>query len=155
ITTVSPTYAREIQTPEHGAGLDDLLRARSATVIGILNGVDYDEWSPENDVHIPFRYSADDLRGKERNKEALAAEVGLGYRADVPIIGIVSRLAAQKGLDLLPGALPELLARREFQLVVLGSGERRFEAMLHALAQTYPRKVAFRAGFSNRLAHRI
>ncbi|HJZ88434.1 MAG TPA: glycogen synthase GlgA [Polyangia bacterium] len=155
ITTVSPTYAQEIQTPEHGAGLDAFLRARSSTVVGILNGVDYDEWSPENDRLIPFRYSVRDLHLKERNKQALADRVGLGYQRGVPLVGIVSRLASQKGFDLLPHVLPELLRTHDFQLVVLGSGEPRFEDMFFALARGFPRRVAFVAGFSNQLAHWI
>ncbi len=155
VCTVSPTYAHEIQTEHHGAGLDPFLRARSSTVVGILNGVDYDEWSPEADRHIPHRYSARDRAGKARNKEALAARMRLPHVAGVPVIGIVSRLAGQKGFALLDGVIGPLLRRHGFQLVVLGSGERRFELMFAQLADAFPRQVAFHRGFSNELAHLI
>jgi starch synthase len=155
ICTVSPTYAREIQTEQHGAGLDPFLRARSSTVVGILNGVDYAEWSPEVDRHIPHRFGPHDLTGKARDKEALLARMGLPHVAGVPVIGIVSRLAGQKGFALLDGVMGRLLRRHRFQLVVLGSGERRFEAMFAQLAGAFPRQVAFHRGFSNELAHLI
>src|SRR5262249_11382116 len=100
ICTVSPTYAREIQTPEHGANLDPFLRARSSTVVGILNGVDYTEWSPEHDALIPARYSGRDMAGKAADKAALLARLGLPAAPDTPVIGIVSRLAGQKGFQL-------------------------------------------------------
>jgi len=155
IVTVSPTYAREIQTPEHGARLDPFLRTRSARVVGILNGVDYNEWSPERDTLIPFRYDASDLSGKARNKQALLAKVGLPHVDGVPVLGIVSRLAGQKGFGLFDGLMPELLRRHGFQLVVLGSGERRFEALFAQLASAFPKQVAFVNKFSNDLAHLI
>ncbi len=155
ITTVSPTYSREIQTPEQGAGLDHLLRERSSRVVGVLNGVDYAEWSPENDRHIPHRFSASDLSGKERNKEALLTKLGLPYREGVPVLGVVSRLVAQKGLDLLLEVAPELLARWGFQLTVLGSGEGRLEEGFARLQAAFPRQVCFYRGFSNELAHLI
>jgi len=155
VCTVSPTYAHEIQTERHGAGLDPFLRSRSSTVVGILNGVDYDEWSPEVDRHIPHRFSAQDLAGKARDKEALLARMRLPHAPGVPVIGIVSRLAGQKGFALLDGVMGPLLLRHGFQLVVLGSGERRFEAMFAQLAAAFPRQVAFHRGFSNELAHLI
>ena len=155
VSTVSPTYAREIQTPEHGAELDGFLRARSSSVIGILNGVDYDEWSPERDKLIPHRFSAADLSGKARDKQALLARMSLPLVEGVPVIGIVSRLAGQKGFALLDDVLPAMLRRYRFQLCVLGSGERRFEQMFTQLANTFPRQVAFHRGFSNELAHLI
>jgi starch synthase len=155
ITTVSPTYAREIQTPEHGAGLDGLLRARTSTVVGILNGVDLDEWSPEVDRHIPFRYSADDLGPKERNKEALCHKMGLSYNADSLTCGVVSRLASQKGLDLLADAAPPLLRHHDLRLVVLGSGDPRLERQLTDLQRAFPAKVSFYNGYNNDLAHLI
>lgn len=155
ISTVSPTYAQEIQTEALGAGMDGLLRARSSTVVGILNGVDYDEWSPEKDAHIPHRFSADDLSGKAKNKAALLSQVGLPLVPGVPVIGIVSRLAGQKGFAVLGDVLPSLLRRHGFQLVVLGNGESRFEGMFSRLARTFPRQVAFYQGFSNPLAHLI
>lgn len=155
ISTVSPTYAKEIQTEPLGAGLDGLLRARSSTVVGILNGVDYDEWSPERDPHIPHRYDAHDLSGKAKNKQALLARMGLPAVPGVPVIGIVSRLAGQKGFAVLDEVMPTLLRRHGFQLVVLGNGESRFEAMFSRLARTFPKQVAFYQGFSNPLAHLI
>lgn len=155
ICTVSPTYAREIQTEQYGAGLDPFLRARSSTVVGILNGVDYAEWDPEIDRYLPHRFSARDRAGKALCKEALCARMGLPHAAGVPVIGIVSRLAGQKGFALLDGVMAGLLLRHGFQLVVLGSGERRFEAMFAQLATAFPRQVAFHRGFSNELAHLI
>ena len=155
ICTVSPTYAHEIQTETYGAGLDPFLRSRSSTVVGILNGVDYDEWSPEADRHIPHRFSAQDLAGKALDKDALLARMRLPHVAGVPVIGIVSRLAGQKGFALLEGLMAPLLRRHAFQLVVLGGGERRFEAMFAGLANAFPRQVSFHRGFSNELAHLI
>jgi len=155
ISTVSPTYAHEIQTPEHGAGLDGLLRERSSTVVGILNGVDYDEWSPERDRLIPFRYDARDRRGKAADKGALLARFDLPHVERVPVIGIVSRLAGQKGFALIGEAMPDLLRRHRVQLVVLGSGEQRFERMFHQLEAGFPQQVGFHRGFSNELAHLI
>lgn len=155
ITTVSPTYSFEIQGPDHGAGLDGLLRARSSTVVGILNGVDYAEWSPERDAFIPFRYGPDDLSGKERNKEWLVDRLGLPYVHGVPLLGVVSRLVGQKGLDLLIEVAPGLLSRHGFQLAVLGSGEGRLEDLFAHLRHAFPRQVCFYRGFSNELAHGI
>ncbi|MEL6178030.1 MAG: glycogen/starch synthase [Myxococcota bacterium] len=155
VSTVSPTYAQEIQTSAHGAGLDGFLRARSTTVVGILNGVDYDAWSPECDDLIPFAYSIDDLSGKERNKQVLLEKLGLPYVEGVPVAGVVSRLASQKGLDLIPDALVPLLNTRGLQLVVLGSGSRRLEEMFAQLQWHYPKQVVFYRGYSNPLAHLI
>jgi starch synthase len=155
VSTVSPTYAAEIQTAEHGANLDPFLRARSSTVVGILNGVDYAEWSPEQDALIPARYSATQLAGKATNKAALLARFGLPHVAHVPVIGIVSRLAGQKGFALLEDVMPGLLRRHGFQFVVLGSGEPRFEQLFWSLAAAFPRQVGFYRGFSNELAHLI
>jgi starch synthase len=155
VSTVSPTYAREIQTEQYGAGLDPYLRARSSTVVGILNGVDYDEWSPGKDRHIAERFDIHDLRGKERDKEALLTSLGLPYVKGVPVIGIVSRLAGQKGLALLRDVMPDLLRRHGFQMTVLGSGEHRLEEMFAQLQRQFPRQVCFYNGFSNQLAHMI
>jgi starch synthase len=123
-------------------------------VVGILNGVDYTEWSPEHDPLIPARYSAADLSGKAICKAALLERLGLP-RAGVPVIGIVSRLAGQKGFALVGEVVPDLLRRHGFQLVVLGSGESRFEELFGQLAATFPRQVGFHRGFSNDLAHLI
>lgn len=155
ISTVSPTYAHEIQTSRHGAGLDPFLKARSSTVVGILNGVDYDEWSPEKDKHIPHNYSADDLSGKEKNKQELLNSLGLPYVEGVPLVGLVSRMAGQKGLDLLGDALPPFLARRNVQFVALGSGSSNLENLFASLQRAFPRQVCFYRGFSNPLAHMI
>ncbi|MEO8702939.1 MAG: glycogen synthase [Kofleriaceae bacterium] len=155
VSTVSPTYANEIQTAEHGAGLDAFLRARSSTVVGILNGVDYDEWSPEHDRQIPHAFSATDLAGKSRDKQALLANLGLPYLANVPVIGIVSRLVGQKGFGLLEPAMFDLVRRHGFQLVVLGSGEPALENLFTRLQHAFPRQVCFFQGFQNQLAHLI
>lgn len=155
INAVSPTYAREIQTPAHGVGLDSFLRARSGTVVGVLNGVDYKDWSPDVDRHIPHHYTADSLDKKALNKAHLLTSLGLPVFDGVPVVGIVSRLVSQKGFDLLEHVLPELLYRRGFQLVVLGSGESRVENMFFQLQRYFPRQVVFYRGFSNPLAHMI
>ena len=155
VSTVSPTYAKEIQTPEMGAEMDAVLRARSSTVVGVLNGVDYDEWSPEADKLIPTRFSAADLAGKAACKQALCARMRLPHDPRVPIIGIVSRLAGQKGFALLDEVLADLLRRHGFQVAVVGNGESRFERMFEGLAQAFPRQVGFYKGFSNDLAHLI
>jgi starch synthase len=155
VTTVSPTYANEIQTAEHGAGLDGFLRARTTTVVGILNGVDYAEWSPERDRHIPHHYSAADLSGKAADKQALLEKLGLRYHPGVPVLGIVSRLVTQKGFELLGPVLPDLLRRHGFQLVVLGSGEPGLEDMFTRLQRAFPAQVCFYQGFKNDLAHLI
>lgn len=155
ITTVSPTYAREIRTPEHGVGLDPFLRERRKVLFGILNGIDESEWSPEVDQHLPHRYSVSDLAGKELDKRALLEEAGMPYAPEVPVIGIVSRLVWQKGLDLCLDVLPVLLARNAVQLVVLGTGESKYETFFAALARRFPRQVAYRSAFSEPLAHRI
>ena len=155
LTAVSPTYAREIQTPEHGVGLDGFLRGRADVLRGILNGIDDDEWDPAADPHTAAPYSADDLDGKERCKADLLAGAGLPYRRDVPLVGVVSRLAWQKGFDLCEAVLPAMLARRRFQLVVLGTGEARYEEFFRRLAQAFPRQVAYVPAFSEKLAHAI
>lgn len=155
ITTVSPTHAREIQTPEYGMGLDGLLHQRADRVVGILNGVDYQEWDPEHDELLPRNYSIDDLRGKALNKRLLIKEVSLPYLARTPLLGMVSRLVQQKGIDLLPDVLPGLLEQWQFQLVVLGSGESRYEEFFHRFAEAFPDRVFFYRGYNNELAHRI
>jgi len=155
VTTVSPTYAREIQGDEFGMGLQDLLRSRPDTLIGILNGVDYDEWDPEHDTLIPYQYSSDNLAGKRKNKAGLLVELGLSTGEDVPLIGMVSRLTGQKGLELVQNVLPRLLQSRPFAVAVLGSGESRFEKFFAWLQQHFPGRVCYYNGYSNRLAHWI
>jgi starch synthase len=155
ITTVSRTYAREIQTPEGGAGLDSYLRERSDSVLGIVNGVDYDEWSPEADRYIPYRYSIDDRSGKERDKADLLGRLNLHHDLSVPLLGIVSRLADQKGFDLFYDTLDLILGRRNVSLAVLGSGEERYERFFQELQGRWPGRVTFYRGFSTELAHLI
>jgi starch synthase len=156
VTTVSPRYAREIQTAEFGAGLDGLLRERAAAgaVHGILNGVEYSDWSPETDPHLAARYGPQDLSGKAACKAALQRELGLAERADVPLLGVVSRLAEQKGMDLIAAVAEELVARGA-QLAVLGTGEPRLEQVFRELSDKHAGKVRARVGFDNGLAHRI
>jgi starch synthase len=155
ITTVSPSYAREVQGPEHGAGLDPFLRERASVLFGILNGIEEAEWSPDRDRHIPHPYSAENLDGKELAKAALLAQAGLPYVREVPVVGIVSRLAWQKGFDLCFDVLPRVLARRGMQLIVLGTGEPKYEALFASLARRFPRQVAYLRAFSEPLAHLI
>ncbi|GJM44129.1 MAG: glycogen synthase [Gemmatimonadota bacterium] len=155
ITTVSPTYAREIRTPEHGAGLHPLLERRKDVLTGILNGVDVDVWDPRTDPLLPSRYSAKSLWRKEPNKVHLLREVGLPYEKGVPVVGIVTRLAYQKGIELLQEALPPVLKSRDFRLVVLGSGELKYERFFAELQHDFPRRVCFYRGYHNELAHWI
>ncbi len=155
ITTVSPTYAREILGDDYGMGLNGLLRERLGTVKGILNGVDYHAWDPATDPLIPANYSLDDLSGKAECKAVLQRETGLEEAPDRPLLGIVSRLAGQKGFELAEAVLPGLLERRNCAVAVLGSGERRYEDFFHWLQQRFPGRAMFYRGFSNELAHRI
>ena len=155
VTTVSPTYAQEIRTVEGGAGLDGDLRARSDSVSGILNGVDYDEWNPAADRYLPFAFDASDLRGKARNKEALLDLLRMPAASSTPLIGIVTRLTRQKGIDLLVQTLPDLLQQRELRFVALGSGDAPYERFLHDLQVQFPGKAVFYSGYSEELAHFI
>jgi starch synthase len=155
LTTVSETYAQEIQTPEQGMGLDALLRERRGDLIGIVNGIDPEEWNPAHDVYLPARYSAADLSGKARCKAAMLAEAGLDPTVYKPLVGVVSRLTYQKGLDLLFDTLPPLLAADELRFVALGSGEQKYVDFLRWLAGRFPGRAAFHEGYSNALAHRI
>jgi starch synthase len=155
LTTVSPTYAREIQTPAYGEGLDDTLRARSGALVGILNGVDYEEWDPRNDARLPRRYGANQLGVKAALKQEFSGRMGLQGAERRPLIGMITRLATQKGVDLLFNTLPALLAARDFNLVVLGTGEAQYEAFFTALAQQHAGRVAFHRGYSDELAHWI
>jgi starch synthase len=155
LNTVSPTYAREIQTHELGFGLDGALRARSAVLSGILNGVDYREWNPESDPLIPARYSAQDLNGKAVCKEHLLREFGLPAEAvDRPLIGIVSRLTLQKGVDLVADAVADIVEAGA-NIVAIGSGEPEYEALFLRKAEDFPGRVAVRIGFDNQIAHLI
>jgi starch synthase len=155
LTTVSPRYAAEIQTPAFGEGLDGVLRARGAALRGILNGIDDAVWDPATDPHLPARYRAGDLAGKARCKRALQAELGLEVDDDAPLLGVVSRLAEQKGFDLLAVALPPALEGWDAELAVLGSGEERYERWVRELEARFPGRVGARVGFDEGLAHRI
>ena len=154
ITTVSPTYAREIQTAELGAGLDGLLRERSAAVSGILNGVDDAVWDPAHDALIATHFSAQRITGKAQCKAALQQECGLGVQDTAPLFTAVSRLTEQKGLQLLVGAI-DALVERGAQLIVLGSGDAAFEDAFRAAAKKHPRHVCLRQGYDEALSHRI
>ena len=155
LSTVSPTYAREIQTPEFGFGLDGALRARADVLTGILNGVDYQQWNPEIDTFIPVRYSAGDLAGKQVCKQHLIEEFGLPQAAmERPLIGIVSRFTRQKGTDILAEVAAQIAAD-DMYLVALGTGEPEYEAFFRHMAAANPERFAVRIGFDNGLAHRI
>lgn len=155
LTTVSRTYAHEIQTPEYGVGLDELLQQRRGALTGIVNGVDYQEWDPSVDTLIPFRYSAKSLTAKGKDKKALAARLNIEHDAAAPLIGIVSRLTGQKGFDLCKDVLPELLGGTDLRLAVLGTGESAIERFFEGLAARFPGRVGFFKGFDNALAHLI
>lgn len=154
ITTVSPTYAREIQGPEMGEGLHGLLAARSGVLRGILNGVDYALWNPAKDRAIAHNYSASSLGLKVENKRALQREMGLEERDGAPLLGMVSRFTHQKGLDLLLDALDGIFSLG-CQLAVLGSGEAKIERALSAAADASPGRMAVAIGYDEELAHRI
>ena len=154
ITTVSPTYAREIQTTEQGCGMEGLLRARAGAVVGILNGVDPEEWNPATDTRIVANYDRLHLDGKIACKSALRAAFGLAADARGPVFGVVSRLTTQKGLDLLLAALPRLLAHGG-QLALLGSGDRVLESGFRAAAADNPASVGVRIGYDEDQAHAI
>jgi starch synthase len=156
LNTVSRAYAREIQTPEYGFGLDGILRERSRDLAGILNGADYSQWNPETDPHIAAHYSRDNLPGKRKCKETLLRQFGFSVERTRrrPLIGIVSRLVGQKGADLIV-SIGERLAAEDLWLVVLGSGEPQYEQAFLELAREYPSKIAVRIGYDDRLAHRI
>jgi starch synthase len=153
LSTVSPSYAREIQGAEQGCGLDGLLRKRSADLTGILNGIDSACWNPAHDPFLPHAYDAGSLESKARNKEALQRRMGLPVEADVPLFGSVGRLTHQKGCDVLIDAAGELAALG--QIAVLGKGEREHESTLRLLALRHPDRVAVQVGFDEGLAHLI
>ena len=154
ITTVSPRYAREITTEEFGCALDGLLRRRQSRLYGILNGVDYEEWNPANDLFLARPFSATHLAGKALCKLALQRELGLPETPEAPMFGTISRLAEQKGVDVQLGAVEEMLSAG-IQFVVLGSGSITYEKGYLNLARRYPSQVAVHLGHSEALAHRI
>lgn len=155
VTTVSRTYAGEILTPEFGAGLDPLLRHRHSDLMGITNGLDCKLYDPSSDPLLPHRYDAAHPQGKGRNKEALQRRLGLPIEPDIPLVGSVGRLSQMKGIDIMLRAAEALLARRRFQFVLLGTGERDLESAARALAQRHPQSVAVAAAFDESLARLI
>jgi starch synthase len=154
ITTVSPTYAKEIATPEFGAGLDGVIRGRAAHVSGILNGVDRDVWSPERDSAIAARYDAGRLDGKAACKAALQQELGLAIDAQAPLVAVLSRLTGQKGLDLVVEVLASTVARG-VQWAVVGTGEPSLEGAFVEAQRLHPGRVAARITYDEALAHRL
>ena len=155
ITTVSPTYAREIQTPEFGLGMDGIVSHRKAFLHGILNGVDYRVWDPSRDSHLPRRYSLQDRSGKRYCKTGLINEMGLDADLAVrPLLGMVSRLDRQKGLDLLLAVLEDTLSLNA-GLVILGTGDEQVEEALRKTVLRHPKRIGLRIGFDDPLAHRI
>jgi len=155
VTTVSKKYSQEIQTTEYGFGLEGVLRNRAATVTGILNGVDYDEWSPQTDKFIAAKYSAQDLSGKQKSKKDLLNAYGI-TAADpkVPVIGVVSRFAAQKGFDLI-AQIMDRLALEDMIVVALGTGDKLYEEMFSRLNKKFPNKIAVKVAYDNAIAHKI
>ena len=154
ISTVSPTYSREIQTSEYGFGLDGFFRARAGNLAGILNGVDYRTWSPQTDRSIARNYCPEDLAGKRVCKAALQKAFGLTPDSDVPLFGVVSRLVSQKGFDLLVAIFDDLM-RRDVELVLLGTGDQQYQEFFRAAARRNPQRIGVRIGFDDGLAHQI
>lgn len=155
ITTVSRTYAREIQTAEFGNGLESVFQQRSGDLYGILNGVDYRDWNPASDPHIAAHFSADDLKGKKTCRRDLLHAFGLdGVGEETPVLGIVSRLATQKGLDFVANVMNDLM-EQDVALVMLGSGEEYYERLFTELAERHPEKVRVQIKYDNVLAHKI
>lgn len=155
LTTVSPTYAQEIQTPAFGCGLEGVLHQRRDALHGILNGVDTASWNPAVDALLPARYTSQDLAGKAVCKRTLQQERKLPVEAATPLIGMITRLADQKGLDLVAGALPALFKHGACQVVLLGSGDPKYHREFEALAAQYPDRLSVALTFDNRLAHLI
>lgn len=158
VTTVSPTYAEEIRWTPEGHGMQPALQQRSGDLLGILNGIDTDEWNPETDQHLPVRYSAQHLARKEANKQALLRTVGIDnneLQEDLPVIGMVTRLTEQKGILLITQVLESFLQNRECRFVLLGSGEQRFENYFKDLAYRYPNHALIRVGYDEALSHLI
>lgn len=155
VTTVSPSYAQEILDPWYSHGLDTILKARSWKLQGILNGIDVVNYNPETDKAIAANYNAEDWSNKKVDKKDLQKEMGLPVRADVPVVGIVSRLVDHKGLDLVKAILEELLNTTDIQVVVLGSGDWQYESFFKDMAGKYPDKMGVRIGFVPALARKI
>jgi starch synthase len=157
VTTVSPRYAREIQTPEYGFGFEGIVRSRAADVIGILNGIDHDEWDPARDPHLARPFDASCLDQKQHTKKLVLDSYGLpsDRRALAkPLVGVISRMVDQKGLDII-AQVADALPREGATFVVLGTGEQRYEDLWRSIAQAHPRTVGVKIGFDEGLAHRI
>jgi starch synthase len=155
ITTVSPTHAQEICTDQYGMGLQDSLRMRGSALTGILNGVDYQVWDPRNDKYLPEHYDPDTLSIKAGLKSAFIERLGLSVPVTTPLAGMVSRLAAQKGIELMFESLPQVLEWRDLGFVALGSGEAQYERFLTELERRFPGRVVFRQGYDDELSHWI
>jgi starch synthase len=155
ITTVSETYAKEISSDKNfGYGLEKALQKRSKNYSGILNGVDYNVWSPLTDKFIPFKYSSEDISRKAQNKQALLTRVNMEYDEGIPVIGMISRIVEQKGFQLLIQAL-ESLVELNFQLIVLGTGDKKLEKQLQSWQRRFPKKISLSTAFDETLAHMV
>ncbi|MBI2974186.1 MAG: glycogen synthase GlgA [Deltaproteobacteria bacterium] len=154
ISTVSKKYAEEILTPEFGCGLENALAYRKNALWGIVNGIDYAEWNPETDEYLPSKFSRSNMAGKAGCKAKVQEVFKLAQRPEIPLIGIISRLTSQKGFDLLEKASLELM-KMDIQIVILGTGEKKYHELLLNLAKEYPQKIAVRIAFDNSLAHQI
>ena len=154
LSTVSEAYSREVQTAEFGERLEGVLAGRRGDLFGVLNGLDYDEWNPETDQLTPTHFSADDLNGKAADKAALQKKLNLPQRSDAPMFGLVSRLASQKGLDILSDVLPHML-QLDVQFALLGTGEHHYHDLMSGFAKQYPDKLGLLLGYDNPLAHLI
>lgn len=154
VTTVSPTYALEIQTPEFGYGLEGLLSHRGDALSGIINGIDTDQWNPESDPNIAQHYSPLTLAKKQVNKASLQKQASLPVDEDIAVIGLIGRLVEQKGIDMVIDCLPEL-ATMPVQFILLGSGEKNYEQRLQNMAHLYPKKISITLGYNEKLAHLI
>lgn len=154
ITTVSRRYAEEIKTEQNGAGLDGVLRVRSERLFGILNGIDMKTWDPERDEYLPSRFTGEKLDGKRRCKRELQKECGLEVDPKTPLVGMITRLADQKGLDLVVGALKRL-RKEKFQLVLLGTGDEKYHKILDRMGKKDPERYSIHLKFDNAFAHRI
>jgi starch synthase len=155
LTTVSPTYAREIQTAQFGNGLDGLLNARAHDLTGIINGADYRHWDPSKDKLLPARYDVDNPAGKAICKQRLQERLGLEVLPDRPLLVHVGRMVAQKGVDLILAACEPLLAAGQIQLAILGSGDRNLEARARAMASRHPGRMGLQIGYDEGLAHQL
>ena len=155
INTVSPTYTQEIQTSEQGYGLEGVLQGRAQRLTGILNGIDVEEWNPQTDKFLPANFEADSMAGKATCKQELQREAKLDPNPDVPLIGIVGRLATQKGWSLILPVMKEYLDTQDAQWIILGTGEPDYHHVLTSLQRSYPHKLGLSLGFSNEYAHRI